>query len=145
MDKLPNIRLAKKEDIPALADLSDQLGYPVTLEEMEKRLEAMSDYFVHAVFVAEVDGKVVGWVHGFARQTLLVEDHIELGGLVVDKDHRNQKIGEGLLKAIEAWAEELGVNAVYVASNQIREDAHRFYLDHGYEHFKTSFKFRKHI
>ena len=145
MDGSVKIRLAAMEDVPALAELSGQLGYQANLEEMEERLEAMSDYFSHAVFVAEVDGKVVGWIHGFARHLLLVGSHIEIGGLVVDKDHRNHKIGEKLLEAIEGWAEELGVETVYVASNHVREDAHRFYLAHGYEHYKTSFKFRKHI
>jgi GNAT superfamily N-acetyltransferase len=145
MDNIVKIRLALKDDIPALAILSGQLGYPASPEEMEERLDAISDYFSHAVFVAEINGKVVGWIHGFARQMLLVGDHIEIGGLVVDEDHRSQKIGEQLLEAIEGWAEELGVETVYVASNQTRKDAHRFYLAHGYEHYKTSFKFRKHI
>ena len=145
MDPEILIRLANKEDIPALVELSGQLGYPTSQEEMTERLEDMSDYFRHAIYVAEVEGKVVGWIHGFARTLLMVSKHIEVGGLVVDEDHRNHKIGEKLMEAIEAWAEELGADWVYVASNQIREDAHRFYLQHGYEHYKTSFKFRKHI
>ncbi len=138
------IRSASRNDIPTLARLCDQLGYPSKESEIESRLENLTTLSGHIVLVAVLSsGEVVGWTHGAIRKLLIIPPHVELGGLVVDESQRGQGIGEKLMSAIEAWAVGQGINTIYVRSNLIRKDAHRFYENLGYKQVKTSLTFIK--
>ncbi len=140
------IRSACEADIPALVDLCKQLGYPTAMDEIERRVADFTSMNDHTLLVA-VSGSedVLGWVHGFIRKLLVVAPHIELGGLVVDERQRNQGIGEQLLSAIEAWAVDRGIKTIFVRSNAVHKDAHRFYQRLGYDLVKTSLTFIKDI
>jgi GNAT superfamily N-acetyltransferase len=133
-------------DVPALTKLSAQLGYPASEEVTQARLETLLSEREHALLVAEADeGQVVGWAHGLARKLLIHDPHIEIGGLVVDEAHRGRGIGEKLLAGIEEWARERGIEAVFLRSNIVREEAHKFYEKVGYEMTKTSKIFWKEL
>jgi GNAT superfamily N-acetyltransferase len=139
------LRAPCPEDLPALADLCTQLGYPSTTEEVNRRLETILEQTGHAVFVAEVDGQAAGWIHVYASQTVESESCAEIGGLVVDKAHRGQGLGKALLAEAEMWARQGGIPEVRVRSNVIRKEAHRFYEVLGYENIKTRFTFCKRL
>lgn len=140
------IRPVNRLDIPVLEGLCSQLGYPASESEIRHRLEDLLTLRDHCLLAAVSDsGKVVGWVHGFIRRLLIAPTHIELGGLVVDHSQRNQGIGQKLLSAIEDWAVDQDIDRVYVRSNAIREDAHRFYQRLGYRKIKTSLTFIKDV
>ncbi|MBN1451353.1 MAG: hypothetical protein JW963_10095 [Anaerolineales bacterium] len=85
------VRLARLEDAVALAKLAAQLGYPSTAGQVCRRFEILAEKSdENAVFVAEADGKILGWVHAHLY-TLLVDDpETEIGGLVVDETVRRQ-------------------------------------------------------
>ena len=138
------IRFAWSEDAEALAKLADQLGYPSTVEQVRRRFETLvkkSDE--NAVFVAEADGKILGWVHVHLYRLLVDDPETEIGGLVVDDTVRGQRIGERLMQAAEAWALEKGCSSVYLRSNVIRTRAHEFYKRLGYTIIKSQYAFRK--
>jgi len=139
----PTIRLAAAADAEDLARLSGQLGYPSTAEEAIGRLRAVSQYREHAVFVAEVDGRLAGWIHVFLRPSLTTEPSVEVAGLVVDEHTRSHGIGQGLLAEAERWAVEQDYHTVTLRSNVKRLRAHAFYERLGYETIKTSKSFRK--
>lgn len=140
------IRTACATHVPVLVDLCEQLGYPTTALEIEARIKDLTGMDDHLLLVAETEaGEVVGWVHGIVRKLLVIAPHIELGGLVVDESQRCQGIGEQLLHAVETWALDRGIKTVFVRSNAIREDAHRFYQRLGYEIVKTSLTFIKEV
>jgi GNAT superfamily N-acetyltransferase len=138
------IRLAKIGDAARLADLSTQLGYPATPDQIRKRLRGIRPAAQHAVLVAETkEAGVIGWLH-VSKQPLLESDiRAEVNGLVVAEDHRSLGAGARLLVAAEDWARRHGCRGMSVRSNVIRERAHQFYLRNGYEHFKTQKSFRK--
>jgi GNAT superfamily N-acetyltransferase len=140
------IRAAMRADVRRLAILCGQLGYLSTPEQVRQRLEELQRNEDQAVFVAEeVGGQVVGWVQVFGRQLLVVDRHAELGGLVVDEGHRGRGVGGLLMEHAEGWARAQGCEALYVRSNVVREDAHRFYEGIGYELIKTSQVFLKEL
>ena len=143
-DKELRIRRAKSADAPRLAELSGQLGYPVTAAQMRKRLLGIKPPSQHAVFVAESpkDG-VIGWVHVSRQPLLEVEIRAEINGLVVAEGQRSLGAGARLLAAAEDWARNHGCKGMSVRSNVIRERAHQFYERNGYEHYKTQKSFRK--
>ncbi len=138
------IRSAVEGDVLALTHLCEQLGYPISSERLAERLFDLFGHPSHAILVAvNADDKVIGWIHGHVRQLLIADAHIEIGGLIIDDAYRGNRIGEELLKTIEKWTQGLGIKTVFVRSNIIREDAHRFYERLGYSQIKTSLTFLK--
>lgn len=141
---LVRIRRAKKSDAAALAELSGQLGYPVTAAQVLERLRKLSPASQHAVFVAESpEGQVVGWVHVSVQHLIECDVRAEINGLVVAEGHRSSGAGARLLADAEEWARSRRCHGMSVRSNVIRERAHDFYLRNGYEHYKTQKAFRK--
>jgi GNAT superfamily N-acetyltransferase len=69
----------------------------------------------------------------------------EIGGLVVGESHRGQGVGQLLMQQAEEWARARGCRAVYLRTNVIRTDAHRFYERLGYTRIKTQHAFRKNL
>lgn len=148
MDTLTNsskvtIRLATAGDAEDLARLSGQLGYPATGAEALQRLRAVNQHPEHAVFVAEANGSMAGWMHVFVRPSLTTESSAELAALVVDERSRSHGIGQALIVEAERWAIERGCRMVTLRSNVKRLRAHAFYERLGYETIKTSKSFRK--
>jgi GNAT superfamily N-acetyltransferase len=138
------IRPAQASDARRIAELSGQLGYPTTAQQMAKRLPVVLKDRGAACFLAETKEQgVVGWVHLSTTPLVEVEQRAEVNGLVVDEAVRSQGAGWLLLEAGERWARKKGCKGVSVRSNVIRERAHAFYLRHGYEHYKTQKAFRK--
>ncbi len=139
----PTIRLATAADAEDLARLSGQLGYPATPGEAMQRLQEVNRHSEHAVFVAEADGRLAGWMHVFVRPSLTTESSAELAALVVDEHCRSHGIGQALIAEAERWAREQGCRMVTLRSNVKRLRAHAFYERLGYETIKTSKSFRK--
>ncbi|MEJ2013006.1 MAG: GNAT family N-acetyltransferase [Anaerolineales bacterium] len=138
------IRAAIMDDVPKLAELADQLGYPCKVESIADRLNQLRSRRDHAILVAEsATAGVMGWVHVFVRPLLIAESAAEIGGLVVDSAVRSQGIGEKLLEAAEVWALEAGYARLRVRSNVIRKRAHRFYHLRAYQVIKTQVIFEK--
>ena len=137
------IRRARLSDAVRLAELSTQLGYPATGQEIVQRMKRMRPAAVNAVFVAESEQQITGWLHVSVTPLLEVPLRAEVNGLVVDEKRRSAGTGRKLLQVAERWAAERGCKSVSVRSNVIRERAHEFYLRNGYEHYKTQKAFRK--
>ena len=141
--KLAIVRSACAGDTERIAVLSQQLGYPESQEEVQRRLNQIQQDQQHAVYVAELSGRVVGWVHVYVCQLVVADPQAEIGGLVVDESHRHCGIGRLLMQQAERWGREKGCWAVYLRSHVVCKDAHAFYKGIGYNNVKTSMVFRK--
>lgn len=131
-------------DAARIAELSAQLGYPVTAGEVAGRLEAIRDLENHEFSVAELPGgEVVGWIHICVRHVVMCDPMVEVNGLVVDERRRGAGIGKRLMEHAEEWAGDRGIGVVNLRSNVIREGAHAFYRCIGYEYVKHQMAFRK--
>jgi GNAT superfamily N-acetyltransferase len=138
------IRRARLGDAGAAAELSRQLGYPASAEEMKQRLSKLLRLRHNAILVAEtLSREVIGWLHVSVTPLLEVSLRAEVNGLVVDEMRRSAGAGAKLLRAAERWAKSKGCKNMSVRSNVIRERAHAFYLRNGYQHYKTQKAFRK--
>jgi GNAT superfamily N-acetyltransferase len=129
--------------VPRLAELSGELGYPATAEEMKERFAQIKPAARHAVFVAELEKKVIGWIHVSVTPLLEVACRAEVNGLIVADGHRSSGAGAKLLDAAEKWARGKKCKGMSVRSNVIRDRAHAFYERQGYLHIKTQKAFRK--
>jgi ribosomal protein S18 acetylase RimI-like enzyme len=133
----------RSEDLPRVARLCGELGYPVGEGELASRFEDMAGSGGEALFVAEASGRVVGWIHVGEVRGLLHEPEARVHGLVVDQDERGRGIGRLLLRQAEAWSVERGLLRVRLNSRVTREEAHRFYEGCGYERTKTQHVFAR--
>ena len=140
------VRKAKVTDAPRVAELSAVLGYLVTREIMEQRLERVLDLETHAVFVAETpSNEVVGWTHAAEQEILEAGCLCEIKGLVVAEGQRGCGVGRHLIEAVERWAVARGLDEVSVRSNVVRIESHPFYERLGYMRIKTQHAYRKHL
>jgi len=131
------------EDAEAAAQLSEELGYPVSPAEMKQRIEAVARLPDHAIYVACVAGTVFGWIDVGICRHLQSEPRAEIGGLVVSSEVRGRGVGRHLITCAESWARQRGLRGMVVRSQIAREEAHNFYLREGYARTKISAVFTK--
>lgn len=140
------IRVANQGDAASIAALTTQLGYPATTADMRPRLAFALASALDAVYVAEGPGSAIeGWVHVIERRLLETPPFCEIMGLVVDESARGCGVGAALVQAAERWAIGRGIASMRVRSNLVRERAHAFYRDHGYEEAKRQAVFNKRL
>ena len=94
------------------------------------------------VLVAEVDGEVVGvcQVIVFTHFQHAGRSCCELESVHVRSDYRSKGVGSLMLAHAEEIAREAGCYRVQLTSRNVRVDAHRFYLTHGYSETSRGFK-----
>ena len=131
------VRPANSQDAERLSDLSSQLGYPASTQELNRRLLELKGLSDHSVMVAEVEDSVRGWIHVFAAHRLESLPFAEIGGLVVDAEFVGKGLGKVLVEAAEAWARGRELASIRVRSNVARKEAHAFYRHLGYAVAKT--------
>jgi GNAT superfamily N-acetyltransferase len=140
------IRPARAADVLRIADLCRQLGYPSTPSQVKQRLRQIRGQPGHGVFVADLPGTgVIGWVHVHLCSLLEEERQAEIGGLVVDEEHRGSGAGRRLARRAEAWARGMKCRVLRLRTNVIRRRAQRFYNRNGYRHVKTQRVYRKNL
>lgn len=137
------IRPANVSDAQAVATLSGCLGYAVDAPSTAEFLEQISEEPGHAVWVAEYEGMVAGWIEFATLRSVTTPHEVLIIGLVVDEACRGKGIGKRLVLAVEDWGFKQGLAAVRVRSQVKRSDAHRFYEGLGYGLVKSQHMFRK--
>ena len=140
-DNRIDIRDARSADVPALAALVGELGYPTPEATMAVRLDAMIDAG-ETVLVAERDGDIVGLLTVHVTPVLHRPTAVgRLTALVVAGRARGGGVGRSLVAAAEQLLAARGCGLVEVTSNRRRTDAHAFYQRLGYD--VTSLRFKK--
>ena len=142
-----NIRPLKETDFEAINDLSEQLGYPYPLEKTKTKINYVINHPDHWVYVAETSdtSKIIGYIHLALFSLLFYENMINILGLVVDKEARGAGLGTELLKIAEKTALENGCSRVRAASGMVRDQAHEFYIKHGFYNQKDQKRFIKEL
>jgi len=139
------IREAQDHDYDAIAFLCEQLGYQTGSEVIPLRLKQINELAHHAVFVAELDHQVIGWIHVYICPLLVSPLQAQLGGLVVHSSQRDQGVGARLLQQAEDWSRTRSCRYLTIFTNIIRSDTHKIYEHLGYQNIKTEHLFRKEI
>ena len=130
------IRGSVLEDSKAIADLSGQLGYPASSEEINVRLEKVISHPENCAFSAVCDGQVIGWIHAFYTLRIETPPFVEIAGLVVDQNNRKKDVGRELVSSVINWAKRFQTTSVRVRSNVMRHEAHDFYRRIGFDEIK---------
>ena len=138
------IRSANTEDAPELSNLSAELGYLVSIKDLLERLPFILKSGDHALFVAESEnGTMLGWIHACLSLRVESRPFAEVGGLVVNPDHRGDGIGRQLVDAASKWAVGKGMETLRIRSRATREDAHRFFAHLGFCMMKEQLVFER--
>jgi GNAT superfamily N-acetyltransferase len=137
------IRTAQVTDAPAISTLIVQLGYETSSPAVADRLTRLLARADQRFVVAEGDGRLLGWVNVQIAEYVESGAFAVIGGLVVDRAHRREGIGEALMAQAENWAREQGCTVMRLWSSTSRTPAHRFYERLGYSNIKTQYSFVK--
>lgn len=138
------IRNASVEDAEALQRLNrDEMGYSYPPEQTAERLERLLTSSADRIYVAEIDGTVVGYIHAQHYELLYADPMKNILGIAVSSWFRRMGIGAALLKKAEEWAAEDGCAGVRLVSGAARTSAHEFYRRCGYGGGREQLNFKK--
>lgn len=89
----------------------------------------------HELIVAETNGEVIGTLHLMFLPSISFQGGLraQVESVRVDKNYRNQGIGNEMMKWTIKRARERGAHVVQLTTHQSREDAHRFYERLGFK------------
>jgi GNAT superfamily N-acetyltransferase len=129
-------------DLPDVARLMGELGYPASAEQVRDRLARVSGDEDYAAYVAEVDGAVAGFL-GLQRGWAYEHErpYARIITLVVDAEVRRRGVGARLVEFADEWARERGAFALMLNTNVRREEAHRFYESMGFS--RTGYRYAR--
>jgi GNAT superfamily N-acetyltransferase len=125
--------------------LSGQLGYPLSVNEIEDNITEVISNKDHIAFVVLNNEKVIAWIHAFRAIFLESKPFVEIGGLIVDENYRGKGIGKQLIKRIKEWSLEKGIGSIRVRCNIRRKEAHQFYLNIGFDEIKEQKVFQMNL
>jgi len=136
------IREFQPNDIESLADLTTELGYATSIEQMTKRLETISQLDNYWTFVASFDSKIVGYI-GINKNYLWEQDghYLRIQALVVKKQFRRIGIGQKLIDTVEKLAKQTNTKLILIncGNRDERHSAHQFYSKMGFEPKSTGY------
>ncbi|RSM71818.1 GNAT family N-acetyltransferase [Actinoplanes sp. ATCC 53533] len=133
------LRPVQHQDVPVLADLLGQLGYPTTETAARERLDLWLDDPASWLIGADDDGELVGVAALHVMPLLQLTGKAgRLVALVVDERYRSRGVGQSLVAAAEDQARAAGCAKMEVTSRRHRTRTHEFYKLLGYEDICSS-------
>lgn len=141
---------ATRADLPAIVSIlarETMFGVrdsadPADLPDYERAFEAIAADPRATLYVARLDGRVVGtfqlvFFRALLRHGMLLA-HAE--AVQVDPEVRGRGVGRAMMDFAIAEARRRGAGSLQLASNKQRLDAHRFYERAGFEKRLDGFK-----
>jgi GNAT superfamily N-acetyltransferase len=126
------IRKPLAGDHDALLGMLSELGYPADSETLDSRLRRLEDDPGTQVFVAELDGEVVGLAVLHVMPLLERPPLGRITALVVRRSRRRLGIGRRLVERAEERARRAGCERLDLTTSEHRTDAHAFYRELGF-------------
>ena len=139
------IREAVAADCKAIAELSGQLGYPASADDIRERFRKIIEHDENLLLTAVINGRVIGWIHAFLTFRIESAAFVEIAGLVVDENSKGVGAGRKLVEAVISWAKSANVASVRVRSNVKRHQAHDFYSHIGFNDIKDQKVFSREL
>lgn len=91
-----------------------------------------------ALFVADVDSKVVAFAECYIQQSsnfpvIKKREWVQLDGIAVKKEYQNQHIGSLLLEKITEWADSKEIKRIELKVYSFNKNAEDFYSEKGFQ------------
>ncbi len=132
------IRKATTFDAPRVQELSHQLGYNLSVEEIQKNILSIENKTDYETVVITVDDNTVGWMSLNLRFAIELSPYLQITAIVVDESRRNMGLGKLLLDYAKKSARQNQVSRISLYSNNLRTAAHEFYLKANFKRLKES-------
>ncbi len=127
------IRIAIPEDAASVADLINQMGYPVSESEAEIRIKHYSKPS-YRLMLAEIEGNTIGLIALHIYDVLhLPAPEGRVISFCVDEKVRDKGVGTTLLTEAENFFKKSGCYKIVLNCNLRRTDTHQYYLNRGYQ------------
>ena len=128
------IRRATLSDAAQIADLLQQLGYPVSADLVQCQLaELLRDRNEDLLVAEAVDMRVIAFLSMHCIPQIAVEGAFaRISYLCVDKERRSRGFGKKLEREACRLAAERGCDRIELHCHARRTDAHGFYVRQGY-------------
>ncbi len=139
----PIYRIFEPSDLGCLVELMKQLGYEHTRDSLAANVRRVKTR-EGEVFVAEVNGNVVGAISAMLDVRMAEGVSGEIVSLVISDQARGLGLGRGLVLMAEAWLKQYTSN-IRIRANVIRTEAHEFYEKQGYRLKKSQAVFQKEL
>jgi len=130
------LRLAEYKDFKALTELTCELGYETTIEQMEERMDVISKLENYWTYVAELEQQIVGYIGLVKSYSWEHDGHfLRIAALVVKKDWREKGVGKELILFSEKFAKDINARTIVLncGTRDERKSAHLFYPKMGFE------------
>ncbi|WP_460531302.1 GNAT family N-acetyltransferase [Chitinimonas naiadis] len=131
------------DDAVAVAEILPELGYPSTVDEVVLRFERLGAVPDNLIFVAEVEGWVVGLCQVQGVRLIASNGYAEIFALVVAGGFQRRGIGRLLVDKAHEWALATGYQRLRLGSGAHREEAHRFYESLGFSKSRPGYVFER--
>jgi len=129
-----NIRPVKLADASFIQVINDKtLGYDYPLDKTTERLNEIIADDQQIFLVAELDGKVAGYVQAEHYLCSYFDPMYNVLALAVSEEFQHQGIGKQLMAELEVEAVKRGVYTIRLNSGEPRKEAHQFYQGVGFE------------
>lgn len=139
-----HIREARLSDAEDICRLNvEALGQEYPVEMVTHQLSCLLDSQAHKIFVAIINGRIVGYVHGSDFVSLCDQPMKVVLTLAVDEDFRGRGIGGALLEKVEEWALATDFYTVCITIGEERLDGRACIGACGYERTQEQVHFRK--
>jgi GNAT superfamily N-acetyltransferase len=130
------IRPAIQQDAQHINVLTEELGYKNSLSETIVYLDIIQKDVDHAVFVAVIGGKLIGWIEVACVTRLESGSFCEIVGLIVNEKYRGVGAGKLLVNSAIKWSREKNSKKIRVRCNVNRHASHLFYENIGFSIIK---------
>lgn len=139
-----SIRECKISDADAIYLLNkNEMRYDYPSDKTRQKLALLLSRIDNKIFVAEYDGKVVGYIHANDYDVIYAEHVKNIMGIAVLNEYKKMGIGKALLFEVEKWAKQTGTAAIRLVSGKERTLAHEFYRHCGFLECKEQINFKK--
>lgn len=130
------IRYATIDDTPSLLPLLSELGYPATLEDLNRRFLKFVKNPGYGIAVCEINEEITGLIAWTITDHLISDaTRFSIVGIVVSTNHRNMGIGKKLMAFVEGIAQEHSPAIIDLTSGlrRAKDGTHEFYKRIGYK------------
>lgn len=135
------IREAALDDAEEICRIClDDLGYDCKEDYVKTRLTHLNRDR-ECIFVAEVEQKIIGFIHVERYELLYLPVMANILGLAVSSLARRQGVGTKLIDEAKQWAAQNDISTMRLNSGKARTEAHEFYRHNGFDHEKEQIRF----
>lgn len=149
------IRKATINDLNSIQELNNKLfelefnNFDDTLKlgwPFEKEGKEYFEYMIkdEMVFVAEVEGKIVGYLAGCIceQMSYITETFAELDNMCIDDEYRRFGIGTLLINEFKKYCKEKSIQNIKVTAFAKNSRAIQFYIKNGFEDYNVTLKYK---